>query len=108
MLEQDHGAGQLATLVLQHRLAAHGVNRDRGEQLAQPAGSAGIERQDAAAGPAREIQEQFGVPARGPVGSVVEDDELDAPAPKLVRKLAATCGRLILVELVADRDRVPT
>jgi len=103
MLEKDHGARQLATLVLQQLRTTHGEDGDCGEQLAQPARSAGIERQDAAASSARQIKEKLGVPARGPVSRVVEDDEFDAPAPKLVGQFAATCrGFLKNVTNVGD------
>ena len=95
MLKEDHGAGQLAAFVLQQFRTAYGEYGDCGEQLAQPAGSAGIERQDAAAGPAGKIEEQLGVPACRPVGRIVEDEKPDALAPKFVRKLAATCGRFL-------------
>jgi hypothetical protein len=44
VLEKDHGAGHVVALVSQQLHAAHGEYGDRGKELAQPLGSASVER----------------------------------------------------------------
>lgn len=94
--EEGHGAGQLAALLLQQRRAADGEHGDGGEKLTQPIRRAGIERQNAAAAAAREVEEQLGISARGPIGCVVQDDEPDAAASQVVRELAAARRRFLI------------
>ena len=75
MLKNDHGTRQLTTFLLQQFRTTHGEYSNCGEQLLQPVGSTGVERQDAAAGPARKVEEQLSVSTRHPMGCVVKDEE---------------------------------
>jgi hypothetical protein len=70
----------LAALRLEQLDPTDRVNGDGGQQIAEPAGSRGVEGKDAAAGAARQVEEDLAIPRSDPVRAFL-GISIDLPKP---------------------------